>query len=45
LLPGSDEASTTRHQGTESETLITKSFLTLLGQRASQRYNEYPMQP
>lgn len=45
LLPGSDEASTTRHQGIESETVITKSLLTLLGQRASRHYNEYPMHP
>jgi short-subunit dehydrogenase len=42
LLPGGEETSTVRHQGAESETPITKSFLTLLGQHASKRYNEQP---
>jgi len=42
LLPEGGETNTTRHQGIESETPITKSFLTLLGQRASERYNERP---
>jgi NAD(P)-dependent dehydrogenase (short-subunit alcohol dehydrogenase family) len=42
LLPGGEGASTTRHQGAESQTSITKSFLTLLGQHASERYNEQP---
>ena len=42
LLPGGQDTSVTRHQGIESETPITKSFLTLLGQHAWQRYNERP---
>ena len=40
FLPGSKDTSTTRHHGIDSETPITKSFLTLLGQHASERYNE-----
>ena len=42
LLPEGEETSTVRHQGADSETPITKSFLTLLGQHASKRYNEQP---
>jgi NAD(P)-dependent dehydrogenase (short-subunit alcohol dehydrogenase family) len=44
LLPGGQDTSLTRHQGMESETPITKSCLTLLGQHAWQRYNERPNQ-
>ena len=40
LLPEDEEASTVSHLGAESETPITKSFVTLLGQHASKRYNE-----
>ncbi len=40
FLPGGTNTGVSRHQGRESETLITKSFLTRLGQRAAERYNE-----
>ncbi len=38
FLPKSE--GTTRHTGSESETPISKSFLTTLGQKASHEYNE-----
>ncbi len=40
FLPSGDGAGISAHRGSESETAITQSFLTLLGQRASRTYNE-----
>ncbi len=40
LLPAGEGAGTASYTGSESETPISKSFLTVLGQRASQTYNE-----
>ncbi|MHB8597417.1 MAG: SDR family NAD(P)-dependent oxidoreductase [Ktedonobacteraceae bacterium] len=41
LLPSGEGAGTERHTGKESETPISRSFITALGQQASQRYNEH----
>lgn len=40
LLPRSNGIDTTRYAGHESETAITRSPLTILGQKAAVRYNE-----
>lgn len=40
FLPPGEGAGTSAHIGSESETAITQSFLTLLGQRAVRAYNE-----
>ncbi len=40
FLPSGEEAGIAAHSGRECETAITQSFLTVLGQRASQMYNE-----
>lgn len=40
FLPAGEGAGTASHLGRESETPITQSFLTTLGQRAVQTYNE-----
>ncbi len=40
LLPTSNSTGTASHLGRESETPISKSFLTVLGQKASQEHNE-----
>lgn len=40
LLPSSDSIGTERYTGKQSETLMTKFFVTMLGQRASRHYNE-----
>ncbi len=40
LLPTSDEQGQERHSGRESETAVTKSPLTSLGQKAADDYNE-----
>ncbi len=40
LLPTSKSKGTQRHSGRESETAITRSALTILGQRAARKYNE-----
>ena len=40
LLPNGEGAGTERYAGKESETPISRSFLTTLGQRAAQKYNE-----
>ncbi len=42
LLPTSDATGTERHAGRESETPLTRSFLTSLGRRAARDYNEQP---
>lgn len=41
LLPNGEGAGTERYAGKESETFISRSFITTLGQRAAQRYNEH----
>lgn len=40
FLPSGEGAGTASHTGRESETPITQSFLTVLGQRAAHTYNE-----
>ncbi len=40
FLPTGEGAGTARHTGRESETPVTTSFVTELGQRASRNYNE-----
>ncbi|HZS78099.1 MAG TPA: SDR family NAD(P)-dependent oxidoreductase [Ktedonobacteraceae bacterium] len=40
LLPGKDDASKATYTGKESETPVTQSPITTLGQKATQRYNE-----
>jgi NAD(P)-dependent dehydrogenase (short-subunit alcohol dehydrogenase family) len=40
FLPSGEGAGIVAHSGRESETAITQSFLTILGQRASRTYNE-----
>lgn len=40
LLPSSQGTGTESHSGIESETTITRSFLTTLGQKASKTYNQ-----
>ena len=40
FLPSGEGAGIVAHRGRESETAITQSFLTILGQKASQTYNE-----
>lgn len=40
LLPSSQGTGTESHSGIESETTITRSFLTILGQEASKNYNQ-----
>ncbi len=42
FLPTSEEAGTERHTGRDSESPLSKSPLTSLGQKASQDYNENP---
>lgn len=41
FLPAGKGAGTESHLGKESETPISRSFLTTLGQQASQKYNEH----
>jgi hypothetical protein len=40
LLPSSQEQGTDRYSGKESETAVTRSFLTALGQKAVKTYNQ-----
>jgi hypothetical protein len=40
FLPNGEGGGTERHSGKESETLISRSFITALGQQAAQKYNE-----
>lgn len=40
FLPSGEGQGTSRHSGKESETPLSRSFLTSLGQKASQEYNE-----
>lgn len=40
LLPSSQGQGTDRHSGKESETAVTRSFLTALGQKAVKTYNQ-----
>ncbi|MFL5628103.1 MAG: SDR family NAD(P)-dependent oxidoreductase [Ktedonobacteraceae bacterium] len=40
FLPSGADAGTESHTGKESETPLTQSFLTVLGQKAARRYNE-----
>lgn len=45
FLPGGEGAGTQPYSGRESKTAITKSFLTVLGQRAAKTYNEDASSP
>jgi NAD(P)-dependent dehydrogenase (short-subunit alcohol dehydrogenase family) len=44
LLPGTDADAAERHRGKESESAVTRSFLTKLGREAGERLNQFPEQ-
>jgi hypothetical protein len=45
LLPGSEGANPARHTGAESQSWLSPSWLTHLGDRAARKYNQLEADP